>query len=183
MMRMQHDDVLRNVASNLRRIRTAAGMSQATLAERSGLSRRTIVGLEAGEANVSLSGLDQIAVALATTFVALVSPPDAGSRAINEVAWRGADGSVATLLASIPTRSETQVWEWTLAAGARYDARPDPEGWNEVVVVTAGRLRIDLASGPTRLGVGDQVNYSSAQEYAYAAEGDGPARFFRMVLC
>jgi len=50
-------DVLAHVAGNLRRLRQERGLSQATLAERSGISRRTIINLEAGEANISLSGL------------------------------------------------------------------------------------------------------------------------------
>lgn len=181
-MRMGNDDVLRNVAANVRRARVNAGISQAALAERAGLSRRTIVNLEAGEANVSLSGLDRIAAALSTTFVTLVVPSDASSRALHEVAWRGERGGVATLLASIHTRAETQVWSWSLGPGERYEGEPDPSGWSEVVIVTSGRLRVELEDETLDVPAGEQVNYSSAQRYAYVASGDHPAQFFRFVL-
>ncbi|MDQ5898241.1 MAG: hypothetical protein QG612_2327, partial [Pseudomonadota bacterium] len=58
--------VLAHVGANLRRLRAAAGLSQAALAAAADLSRRTLVGLEAGEANLSLAGLDRLARALGT---------------------------------------------------------------------------------------------------------------------
>ena len=52
--------VLQHVSLNVRRLRNAAGMSQSALAERSGVSRRMLVGIESGDANVSLNTLDRI---------------------------------------------------------------------------------------------------------------------------
>ena len=44
--------VLQHVSLNVRSLRNAAGLSQAALAERSGVSRRMLVAIEAGEKNV-----------------------------------------------------------------------------------------------------------------------------------
>ncbi|MGE5905323.1 helix-turn-helix domain-containing protein, partial [Klebsiella pneumoniae] len=57
-------DVLAHVASNLRRLRRAAGLSQTALATTSGISRRMITNLEGGDTNISLSSLDRLAEAL-----------------------------------------------------------------------------------------------------------------------
>lgn len=46
------------------RLRLDAGLSQAALADASGVSRRTVIKLEAGEANISLTGLDRLAESL-----------------------------------------------------------------------------------------------------------------------
>lgn len=54
-------DFLVHVGANLRRLRARVQMSRVDLAERSGVSRRTIVNVEAGEANVSVSPLDRLA--------------------------------------------------------------------------------------------------------------------------
>jgi len=176
-------DVLAHVAGNLRRLRQERGLSQAVLAERSGISRRTIINLEAGEANISLSGLDRVAEALSTDFVTLVAEPSALPIAVNAVAWRGRSAeSVAELVGAVPARADAQLWTWTLAAGDRYDAEPDPAGWHEIVLVTAGRLRIDREDGSSELGPGEHVIYSSAQRYAYAVAGDQAARFVRLVV-
>jgi transcriptional regulator with XRE-family HTH domain len=176
-------DVLVHVGENLRRLRQAAGLSQTALAEASGISRRTIINLEAGEANVSLAGLDRLAGALDATFVDLVGPPAAAPHSIGAVAWRGAaPESAAVLLGSAPARSEAQLWSWTLGPGERYDAEPDPAGWHELVVVTEGRLLIERDEGPATLAPGEHAIYSSAQTYAYVNVHDGVTRFIRTVV-
>jgi transcriptional regulator with XRE-family HTH domain len=176
-------DVLAHVGDNLRRLRQAAGMSQTALAETSGISRRTIINLEAGEANISLSGLDRLADALGTTFVDLVSAPTAPTRSIHAVAWRGSGPeSEAVLLGSAPAHREAQLWSWALAAGDRYDAHPDPPGWHEMVLVTAGALVIDRDEGSTTLAPGRHAIYSSAQSYSYVNVHPGVTRFIRVVL-
>jgi transcriptional regulator with XRE-family HTH domain len=176
-------DVLAFVAQNLRRLRQRAGMSQAALADASGISRRMIVNLEGGATNISLSSLDHLAEALGADFVDLVSDPEAHSRRIEAVAWRGTrPESEAILLGSVPARSSVQLWTWTLGPGDRYTAEPDPEGWHEMIVVSAGRLLIDLAEGPVTVEAGGYAIYRTDQEYAYVNDFDGPTRFIRNVV-
>lgn len=175
--------VLAHVGANLRRLRAAAGLSQAGLADRSGISRRTIIKLEAGDANISLSGLDRLADALNATFVDLVAAPAAPRSHIEEVAWRGPAGdSVAVLLASAPASTEAQLWTWTLGAGDRYDAEPDPVGWHELILVTDGGIRIEREDGDVDLAAGEHAAFPSAQRYSYVNTGSTAARFVRVVL-
>ena len=176
-------DVLAHVAENLRRLRRRSGLSQAALAEASGISRRMIVNLEGGETNVSLSSLDRLAEALGASFVEVVSDPAAHGRRIDVVAWRGArPESEARLLGSVPARAEAQLWSWVLGPGERYEAEPDPAGWHEMIAVTEGRLLIDLAEGPVSLGSGGFAIYGSAQHYSYVNISDGVTRFVRNVV-
>lgn len=159
-------------------------MSQVALADASGVSRRMIVNLEAGDTNVSLATVDRLAQALGTTFVALVSDPGAESRRIDEVAWRGPGAdSFAVLLGSAPARREAQLWSWSLAPQERYRAEPDPEGWHEMVFVTRGRLRIELDEGDRVVEAGGFAIYSSAQPYAYVNAARTVTRFVRTVVC
>ncbi|RAX15196.1 helix-turn-helix domain-containing protein [Pseudarthrobacter sp. AG30] len=175
--------VLTNVSENVRRFRTAAGLSQVALADRAGVSRRTVVKLEAGEANISLTGLDHLADALGVTFVDLVAAPAAPRADIREVAWRGErKGSLAVLLASVPASREAQLWAWTLEPGERYDAEPDPVGWSEMLLVSEGALRVELESGATELRPGEHLAFPSSQIYAYANTGHTRARFVRVVV-
>lgn len=140
---------------------------------------------EAGEANISLTGVDRLAEALGTTFTALVAAPGALPAAIDEVAWRGTHAaSIAVLLSSVPARAEAQLWTWTLGPGDRYEAQPDPEGWHEILLVTEGTLLLERAAQTTAsLGEGDHIAFSSAQPYAYVNAGDtGPVVFTRIVV-
>jgi len=176
-------EVLAHVAANLRRLRRQSGMSQAALADAAGISRRMIVGLEGGGANISLSSLDRIAAALGATFVDLVAASGGRRSRIDAVAWRGSHpASEAVLLGSVPAREEAQLWSWSLGPGERYQAEPDPEGWHEMIVVTEGQLRLELEDGVVAIEAGDHAVFSSAQQYAYANESDGVTRFLRNVV-
>jgi transcriptional regulator with XRE-family HTH domain len=58
------DDVRRMVGRNVRRLRIAAGLSQAALAERMGADRAYVSGLELGQRNPTIVTLWHIARAL-----------------------------------------------------------------------------------------------------------------------
>jgi transcriptional regulator with XRE-family HTH domain len=58
------EDVRRMVGRNVRRLRTAAGLSQAALAERLGVDRAYVSGLELGQRNPTVLTLWHVAQAL-----------------------------------------------------------------------------------------------------------------------
>lgn len=184
-MHMQHHStaVLAHVSENVRRLRARAGLSQAALAERSGISRRTIIKLEAGEANISLTGLDRLADALGSTFIDLVAAPLVSRANIGEVAWKGAvSDSVATVLASVPALAEAQLWTWALGPGDRYDAQPDPAGWSEMIYVVDGSLRVEKEEGTVDVPAGAHLAFPTAQRYSYVNPGAVATRFVRVVV-
>jgi transcriptional regulator with XRE-family HTH domain len=185
---MVHMDVegdralLAHVGGNLRRLRAAKGMSQTELAERSDLSRRTIIKIEAGEANPSLFGLDHLAQALGVSLVDLVAAPASTRSNISEVVWRGLSAeSQAVLLGAAPARREAEIWEWTLTPGERYDAEPDATGWHAMVYVATGELRIDREDGRDDLVTGGHCVFPSDQRFSYINIGDTLVRFVRIV--
>jgi transcriptional regulator with XRE-family HTH domain len=180
----ERGDVLAHVSGNLRRLRQAAGLSQAALAEASGISRRMIVAVEGGDANISLSSLDKLAAAIGVGFVDLVrDPARAPSAEINEVTWRGASAdSTAVLLGSAPATTEAQMWLWSLGPGERYVAEPDPAGWHEMLFVTEGMLRLELSGTARDYPAGTFAVYGTNQSYAYANPGETTVRFVRNVV-
>lgn len=176
--------VLAHVSDNLRRLRTAAGLSQTALAQASGISRRMIIAVESGDANISLSSLDKLAGAMGVGFVDLVRDPARASRnEIDEVTWKGrAAESSAVLLGSAPAATETQMWIWSLGPGDRYDAEPDPQGWHEMLFVTEGELTLVLGGAEKTYPPGTFAIYSSAQTYAYVNNGKHTVTFVRNVV-
>ena len=180
----ERGDVLAHVSGNLRRLRQAAGLSQAALAQASGISRRMIVAVEGGDANISLSSLDKLAAAMGVRFVDLVrDPARAPSAEINEVTWRGADAdSTAVLLGTAPATAEAQMWLWSLGPGEHYTAEPDPAGWHEMLFVTEGTLRLDISGAARDLSAGSFTVFATDQAYAYANPGTVAVRFVRNVI-
>ncbi|QXH49782.1 XRE family transcriptional regulator [Pseudomonas fakonensis] len=181
---MQRASVLQHVSHNIRRLRGVAGMSQAALAERSGVSRRMLVAIEAGEKNVSLTTLDLIAEALGVAFSTLIQAPEQRDPSrIDELAWAGEHpGSRAVLLGSSPARREVELWEWTLAPGEHYTSEADAAGWSEQIYVAEGQLTLLIEGVEHRLHSGQFHVFPSDCRYAYRNDGALPVRFVRNVV-
>ncbi|WP_245454095.1 helix-turn-helix domain-containing protein [Aquabacter cavernae] len=177
-------DVLACVGDNIRRLRQEAGLSQAALAEASGLSRRMIVGIESGEANISLSNLDRIAAALGTSFSHLVRAPEAqdGTR-IRSLLWQGeTPESRAVLLGTAPAVSEVEMWTWALAPGERYEGETAASvGWSEMLYVLEGVLEVEMEGGTRRVETGDFLIFRSDRPYMFVNVGTGTLRFIRSL--
>ncbi|CAN1601871.1 XRE family transcriptional regulator, regulator of sulfur utilization [Pseudomonas mediterranea] len=180
----QRASVLQHVSQNVRRLRHAAQLSQTALAERSGVSRRMLVAIEAGEKNVSLSTLDRVAEALNVAFSDLIQAPDARDPSrINELAWAGAiPGSKAVLLAKANASREVELWEWRLEPGEHYASEPDNDGWSVQLYVFEGGLTVLLGDEERRIGSGEFFMFASNQPHAYRNEGPVAVRFVRNVV-
>jgi transcriptional regulator with XRE-family HTH domain len=65
-------DARRRLAENIKRLRTAAGISQEELADRCGLHRTYVSGVERGVRNPTVSVLEKLAKGLGVSMAALV---------------------------------------------------------------------------------------------------------------
>jgi len=176
--------VLQHVSLNVRRLRHAAGFSQTTLAQQSGVSRRMLVAIEAGETNVSLATLDRVAEALNVAFSDLIQAPDERDCSrINEIAWVGAQAdSKAVLLAKASARREVELWEFSLAPGDAYASQADPDGWSEQVFVIEGCLTVSLPEQVRQVTAGEFFMFASNQPHTFSNDGDVALRFVRNVV-
>jgi transcriptional regulator with XRE-family HTH domain len=171
----------------LRALRHERGFTLDELSARSGVSRRMIALLEAGDTNASLATLDKLARALGTSFGSLVLPEQAVPLAPEEPAgapplWEDGFGSSARLLLSYPRLAGAEVWRWDLAAGARYEAEPDPPGSEALVVVSSGRVVVEAGGKRAELGPGSYLRAPADRGYAYANLGDRAASFVTVLL-
>ncbi|MBW0236614.1 XRE family transcriptional regulator [Pseudomonas sp. D1HM] len=180
----QRASVLQHVSQNVRRLRQAAQLSQSALSELSGVSRRMLVAIEAGEKNVSLSTLDRVAEALNVAFSDLIQAPGSPDPSrINEVAWTGAiAGSKAVLLAKAVACREVELWEWTLQPGETYFSQADAEGWSEQLYVFDGCLTLVIDDQALTFSAGEFYMYASDRPHAYRNDGEGVVRFIRNVV-
>ncbi|TQI80170.1 XRE family transcriptional regulator [Serratia fonticola] len=175
--------VLQYLSSNLRAHRQSAKLSQMALAEQSGVSRRMLAGIEAGDRNVSLAVLDKLAAALNVSFTDLIqAPDDRGNHLVGELAWQGSSAeSQALFVASVPARQRAELWEWRLMPHEQYHSQPDAEGWHEIVYVIAGSLTLLLEQKTLTLSAGETYVFNSNQQYAYANKTEEPLHFIRNV--
>ena len=67
-----HQSARQAFSQNVRKARTARGLSQEDLAELADLHRNYVGGVERGERNISIDNMERIAKALGTTIGALL---------------------------------------------------------------------------------------------------------------
>lgn len=180
-------ELFRAVGERVRALRLERGLTLDELAARSGVSRRLITLLEAGQANSSLGTLDKLARALGIGFGALVlpkPPPLLVAEVPAQVApiWEDGKGSSARLLLSQSRSGQVELWRWELARGCRYDAEADQPGSEETVVAISGRLWVEVGDGSFLLGPGAYLRLPTDQRYSYVNKGRGPAIFVAVML-
>lgn len=180
----EYPDVLKHVASNLRRLRDRQGWSQTILAERSGLSRRMISAIESGAANVSLSSLDRLASALSVTFTQLVRPPaPVDGRPMASVVWEGRfKGSKGVLLGAVPSAVETEFWEWTLAPEERLEAQEGPVTQHDMIYVLEGVLTVEKMGGDALVEAGGFISFPGTGTVVFSNRSASAVRYVRVVV-
>lgn len=179
-------DLLARIAQAVRRLRAARGLTLQQLAERSGVSKRTIAQVEAQRTNPSIGVLAGLAVALRVDLpdllgerphsdVTVVPPMDAATL------WESAAGSQGRLLVSGNPPGAPELWVFRLVHGERYRGVSGREAGEELLLVLEGELELIVAGERYLLRQGSAAHLSALSEHSYHAP-NGPTRFAKVAL-
>jgi rhodanese-related sulfurtransferase/transcriptional regulator with XRE-family HTH domain len=164
------------VGANVRELRAARGYSLDTLAGLSGVGRQTLGQIELGRTVPSLGTLWKIAKAFDVPFaVLLVEPTTEGARVLRASSARrlvGADGRFSSrALFSPEQKGKVEFYELWLAGHGREDAEAHAPGTRENLVVTSGRLVVELGTERFELAKGDALVFVADAPHAYINPG------------
>lgn len=179
------DQIPITVGRRVREARTARGLTLDQLAERSGVSRRMIVNVEAGASNASLTTLLRLATALGVALADLVGESRRGQACTittpehREPLWQGPAGGTAVLIASADL---LELWDWTLQPGESYASEAHRTGTRELLHVRTGRLSLVIDGETRELQAGDGASFLADAPHAYACSGRRPVHFSMTVL-
>jgi transcriptional regulator with XRE-family HTH domain len=176
----------KQVATNLREMRKARGLSLDQLAVASGVSRAALSQIETQRTNPSLGVLWKIAAGLGVHFAELV-----GVAAQHVAILRRNEAQV--LLSSDGTLESrpltpsgaspwTEAYELNLAAHGRHLSEPHAAGTREVVVVLDGLLRMRVGDEAHDLGKGDAISFLADQPYVYENVGNSNLRCHDIII-
>jgi DNA-binding XRE family transcriptional regulator len=145
---------------NIRRLRTAAGLSLADLAAAADVSKTTLHGIEQGEGNPTLS------------LGELLEPPAPAVAVVRAGEGPRADGDAvhARLLHRIALRGTVEVYAIEVDAVQQASQAHLP-GVAECMVVTGGAIRTGPADAPVDLAQGDSVHFGAASPHLYRGLG------------
>ena len=130
------------LATNVRRIRTARGLSLSDLARRAGVAKATLVGLESGRGNPTVSTLrslaDELGVAIEQLLTDAAAPALHVARAGEGSVIRGEGADVRFVHRTPIGGAMLELYE--LVVHRRHDSPPHPAGVLEQITVTEGQL-------------------------------------------
>jgi len=161
------------VGANLKQLRAKRGYSLDVLAGMSGVSRQTLGQIENGRAVASLGTLWKIATALEVPFAALLARPGSAELRIFRSAGAkriaGTDGRFSSRALYHPedTGGAFEFYELWLAGHGREDAEAHPRGTRENLVVTSGRLVLEIGGQRHELAKGDAIAFTADVPHSY----------------
>ena len=166
------------VGSNIKQLRTQRNMTLDALAGHSGVARQTLGQIELGRTAASLGTLWKIAKAFEVPFSLLLARPGTAEtrlfRATTAKRITDADGrfSSRALFSPDDTGGSFEFYELWLAGHGREDAEPHAPGTRENLLVTSGKLIIEVDKQRHELGKGDAIAFAADVRHAYINPSD-----------
>jgi len=98
------------------------------------------------------------------------------------VAWSDDRGSEARLILVSREPQSAELWHWLLKPGSRYQARPDPNGTDVLIMVTHGTLAMTVDGHTSHLAAGTAGLIVSGTGYVLANPGRAEAVFVLVLI-
>lgn len=175
----------RNISFNLVSLRKKRKLSQAQLAELSGITRASIAQFETGSANPSLDSLLKLSSCLKISIDELISPPLAEARLIraHEVPVEKKNRPGVSLRKLLPDKiPATEMDDLSLEPGATLTGTPHIEGTREYFTCVRGEFTIAVQGHIYHLKKGDVLSFPGDRPHAYRNLGSGVAQGISVVF-
>ncbi len=165
------------VGENIKALRARHGFTLDVLAGMSGVGRQTLGLIELGRMTPSLGTLWKIANAFDVPFAVLLARPGSAEtrlfRAASAKKIVDADGRFASRALFHPedTGGSFEFYELWLAGHGREDADAHAAGTRENLLVTSGRLVLEIGKARHTLAKGDAIAFNADLPHSYINPG------------
>jgi rhodanese-related sulfurtransferase/transcriptional regulator with XRE-family HTH domain len=160
------------IGANVKELRTQRGLTLDLLAGLSGVGRQTLGQIEIGRTVPSVATLWKIARAFDVPFSVLLArsgtPETRVLRAANAKRLVSADGRFSSrALFPFDQKQQVELYELWLAPHSREDADAHAPGTRENLVITSGRLVLELRGERHELAKGDAIVFTADVSHSY----------------
>lgn len=158
-------DQARLLSNNISRLREARGITLSGLAQRCGIAKATLVGLEAGVVTPAIETLWAIAIALDAPFGSLLEgclqdQPELGD----------ANANVRLIDRSAQERGDSiEIYSMCIKDGITKESAGHTTGVREKVIVTKGSMLVGPAQCPRLVTAGEVHSFDADVPHIYAA--------------
>jgi rhodanese-related sulfurtransferase/transcriptional regulator with XRE-family HTH domain len=165
------------VGENLHKLRSQRGLTLDALAQSTGLSRTLLGQIELGQASPSVAVVWKIAKAFDVHFSALLASAQPRSNQVLRAAQAkrlvSPDGRFSSRALYDPSeKADVEFYELYLGPRSREDALAHQPGTRENLIVTAGRVEIEIGGERFELGKGDAILFTADKPHSYVNPGN-----------
>ena len=161
-------DIRRNLAQNVRRLRESHNMSQRQMADLSGIPRPTWGSLETGGANPTLLVLNKAAKALNVSIEELIGTPRSEIELIPATKLRVRKRQGARLRPMAPEALPgLEISRMELVPGGRMVGVPHTMGTREYLTCDSGQIELVVGGQHYGLDEGDMLVFRGDQRHSY----------------
>lgn len=158
-------------AANIRRLRKAAKLTQAQLAEKAGIPRATLANMEQEGSNPGIQSVVAVAKALSVGLDELLSPsPEHRYYKVTPEEmqeYRAENGRFLARLVSPIASKGVQIHSVTILPGTRSVGRPHPLGAQEYFLVVAGHAALQIEDETVDVDPGQLVQFPGHRKHVY----------------
>lgn len=171
-------DPSKNIATNLKALRTNLGWSLDKTAAATGVSKAMLGKLERGESSPTISTLWKIADGLNVSFSTFIK--DQTPAAESELQLTEQDLQVDTLF---PFEQETGFEMYRLCMQPNYErlAPPHQPGVIEHLVMMSGEIEVLVDGDWQQLSAGDKLRFAADKPHGYRNQSDSAAVYHVMI--
>ena len=177
------DDIVKTVATNLRRLRAERGQSLSELARSSGVGKATLSALEGGRGNPTIETLSLLSSALGVPTGDLLL----GGQDDHVTVVRAADGAhleapggATRLVQRLAGEPPIEIYDSSFEPRSSRVANPHAAGTREYVFLVKGRLRTGPVDREVDLRPGDLAGFPADVPHLYEAGARGATALLLM---
>jgi transcriptional regulator with XRE-family HTH domain len=179
-------DLVDRLAVRLHELRNERQLTLDQLARSSGVSRAMLWQVEQGRSAPTIKVLARVAEALSVPINAFLEhstrPAVTVLRRDESRQLRSADGrSASRALFPYSGVHDVEFYELKLEPGGVESAEPHPPGTHENLVVTQGRVEIEVGEQRHELACGDALYFAADTQHVYRNVGSSPALIYLVV--
>lgn len=166
-----------NIANNVRRLRKKLGYTQDQLAERSGIPRATMAGVEKQNSNPTLAVITSIAEALEVSIDELMREGDPRATLVRSDASKmmiSEDRKYQSVNMAPVNAKHIIIQRTTMQPGAVYRGKVHARGTQEFHLAVKGSCVITVVDSEFHLQEGDLLYFNGDQPHTYENRGSIP---------
>jgi transcriptional regulator with XRE-family HTH domain len=153
------------IGRRIRDLRTGRGLSLSELAQRAGVGKATLSGLETGTRNPTLETLYAITAHLDVPLTAVLADPGGPPPEV----VHGAAVSADLLETFRDGPVTTELYRLLIRPGEVQNSPPHPPGVTEHLTVFTGAVRVGPATAPFTVRAGEHAAWTADVPHVYAA--------------